>query len=460
MKFANTILEAIGNTPLVRLNRLPKQRGVETLILCKLEYMNPGGSMKDRIGLQMLEDAEREGKIKPGRTIIECTSGNTGVGLALAGLTKGYRCIFVMPDKMSREKIDALRAYGSEVIVTPTNVTPEDPRSYYSVARRLAKEIPNSWHPNQYDNPSNPRAHYKTTGPEIWAQTEGMLDAFVTGMGTCGTISGVGRYLRERKPEVKLVGIDPKGSMFYDKFHHDKVIPNPKTYLIEGIGEDFFPANMDLSLLSDVIQITDRDAYLMTRKLARQEGIFTGSSGGAAVWGAIEYCKKEKLGPEKVVVVLIPDSGQRYLSKAYSDQWLRENGIVDTSLEATAEELVGQKQAGMPRIVTVEPDNLAFEALQLMKRFGVSQIPVVRAGKSEGSVREDQFVEIYQKHKDPMNVRVREIMDGPFPEVGPEATLEDISKLLTRENPAVLVRTTDGGFGIVTKHDLIMQIAR
>jgi cystathionine beta-synthase len=273
-------------------------------------------------------------------------------------------------------------------------------------------------------------------------------------------MSGVGRYLREKKPSVELVGVDPKGSIFYEKFHEGRVNSQPKTYLIEGIGEDFFPKNWDPEILSDIIQIGDREAYLFTRKLARTEGIFTGSSGGSAVWGAIEYCRKEKLGPDKVVVVLIPDSGQRYLSKVYSDPWLREHGIVDTSFEATAGELVGQKGDGVPKLVTVEPENLAFEALQLMKRFGVSQIPVVRSGKSCGSVREDQFVDILRTHKDAMNVRVRDIMEPPFPEIVPETTLEEISKLLTRETPAVLVRGDAGLVGIVTKHDLIAQIAK
>ncbi|MBI3725297.1 pyridoxal-phosphate dependent enzyme [bacterium] len=460
MKFAESIIEAIGNTPLVRLNRLPKQRGVETTILCKLEYMNPGGSVKDRIGVSMLEWGEREGKIKPGGTIVECTSGNTGVGLALAALAKGYRCIFVMPDKMSREKIDVLRGYGAEVIVTPTAVAPEDPRSYYSVARRLAQEIPNAWNPNQYDNVANPKAHYETTGPEIWRDTDGKIDAFVCGIGTCGTITGVGRFLREKNKNVKLVGVDPKGSIFYDTFHYNKVVSQPKTYLIEGIGEDFFPKNWDKSMLSDVVQVVDKDAYIMQRKLARQEGIFTGSSGGAAVWGAIEYCKKEKLGPEHIVVTLIPDSGQRYLSKGFSEVWLKENGIVDASFEVSAHELVAKKQDGLPMMVAVEPESLAFEALQAMKRFGIGQIPVVKNGKSEGSVREDQFVDIFVKHRDPMNVRVKDIMVAPFPEVGPDASLEDISKLLTRENPAVIVRDPSGELGIITKHDLIAQIAR
>lgn len=460
MKYAETILDAIGNTPLVKLNKLPRQRGVEALVLCKLEYMNPGGSVKDRIGRVMLEDAEREGKIKPGGTIIECTSGNTGVGLALAALAKGYRCIFVMPDKMSREKIDVLRGYGAEVVVTPTNVTPEDPRSYYSVARRLAREIPNAWHPNQYDNPSNPKAHYLTTGPEVWRDTEGKLHAFICGIGTCGTIGGTGKYLREKNPEVKLVGIDPKGSIFHDKFHHGKVLSQPKTYLIEGIGEDFFPANWNQELLSDVIQVTDRDAYAMQRKLAKSEGIFTGSSGGAAVFGAFEYCKQEKLGPDKIVVVLIPDSGVRYLSKGFSDVWMKENGLLDTSFEVQATDLIAKKEDGLPKCVSVSPDDLLFEALQAMKQYGIGQLPVLRNGKNEGSVREDQFVDLFVKHRDPMNVRIREIMEAPFPEVAPDASLEDISKLFTRDNPAVLVRDGQGDLGIITKADLIAQIAR
>ena len=408
----------------------------------------------------MLEAAEREGKIKPGGTIIECTSGNTGVGLALAALVKGYRCIFVMPDKMSREKIDVLRGYGAEVVVTPTAVAPEDPRSYYSVARRLSHEIPNAWHPNQYDNPANPLAHYKSTGPEVWRDTDGKLHAFVCGIGTCGTITGTGKYLREKNPEVQLVGIDPKGSIFYDTYHFNKVLSQPKTYLIEGIGEDFFPANWNKEMLSDVIQVSDRDAYIMQRKLARQEGIFTGSSGGAAVFGTLEYCKKEKLSADKIVVVLIPDSGQRYLSKGFSEVWMRENGIIDSSFEVAASDLAAQKKGGIDKLVAVAPDDLVFEALQAMKKFGIGQLPVMREGKSVGSVREDQFVDLFVKHKDPMNIRVKDVMDLPFPEVSSDASLEEISKLLTRENPAVLVREASGAIGIITKFDLIAQIAR
>ena len=288
MKVAANITEAIGNTPLVRLNKLPAQWGVKAQIYVKMGYMNPGGSYKDRIGLQMLLDAEERGDLKPGGTIVECTSGNTGMGLALAAVAKGYRCIFVMPDKMSREKIDALRALGAEVIVTPTAVERDDPRSYYSVAARIKEETPGAWHANQYFNQSNPRAHYKTTGPEIWRDTDGKITAFVNGMGTGGCLSGVGKYLKEQNPDVQIVGVDPVGSMYYDKFHSDVDI-KPETYLVEGIGEDFYPSTMDISILDDVLRINDQQCFSAARKLARLEGIFSGGSTGAAVWGVREF---------------------------------------------------------------------------------------------------------------------------------------------------------------------------
>ena len=456
MRVCANICEAIGDTPLVRLNKLPAEWGVQAQILAKVEYMNPGGSFKDRIGLQMVLDAEARGDLKPGGTIVECTSGNTGLGLALAGITRGYKCIFVLPDKMSREKIDVLRAYGAEVVTCPTAVAREDPRSYYMVAERLAREIPGAWHPNQYYNPSNPTAHYLTTGPEIWRDTEGRIDVFVAGMGTGGSISGIGKFLKEKKPGVKIVGVDPEGSMYYDKFHRG-VDVEPHTYLVEGIGEDFYPSTMDLSLLDDCMRIDDRNCYVTARKLARTEGIFSGSSTGAAVWGALEYCKKNQLGPEKVVVVLVVDHGLRYLSKVYSEQWLRENGMLESEFGVSAVGLLRGKKAGAPKLVSIAPGASAADARRTMQEHGFDQLPVVEDGRAVGTVSEATLLELIVAHRDPKQVKVRDIMGAAPPQVGPDASMEEIAKLL-RTAPAVMVQTAAGEPGIVTKYDLVSYI--
>ena len=322
MDLHDTILDLVGNTPLVRLNKVTK--GLRATIFAKLENLNPGGSVKDRIGITMLDEAEEEGKVKPGTTIIEPTSGNTGVGLAMVAAVRGYKMIFVMPDKMSEEKRSLLRAYGARVVVTPTNVSPESSEHYTKVAEKLARETPNSFMPNQYENKANPEAHYKTTGPEIWRQTEGKLDVFVCGMGTGGTITGTGRYLKEKKKTLKIVGADPHGSIFYPRFHQEK--EEPHQYKVEGIGEDFMPGTMDLSIVDDVVQVSDKDAFQMARRLAREEGILVGGSGGTAVHAAIQVA--QKLNKNKMIVTLLPDSGRNYLSKLYSDEWMKEQGFV------------------------------------------------------------------------------------------------------------------------------------
>ncbi|MEX0662270.1 MAG: pyridoxal-phosphate dependent enzyme [Balneolaceae bacterium] len=323
----NSILEAIGNTPLVKLNKVVAD--LPLTVAAKVEYLNPGQSIKDRIALKMIEDAEEAGLIKPGGTIIEGTSGNTGMGLALAAAVKGYKCIFTTTDKQSQEKIDLLRALGAEVKVCPTNVEPEDPESYYSVAKRLSQEIPNSYYPNQYDNKSNTKAHYETTGPEIWEQTEGKITHYVAGMGTGGTISGVAKYLKEKNPDVKVIGVDSVGSVYRKyfetgEFHKSEIKP----YLTEGIGEDIIPGNVDFDLIDDVVQVNDKDAFTMTRSLAKKEGLFIGGSCGAAVFGALEYARKENLTKDDVMVVILPDSGTRYTSKIYNDEWMRENNFL------------------------------------------------------------------------------------------------------------------------------------
>src|SRR5262250_1172000 len=336
----NSILEAIGRTPLVRLNRITKD--IQAQVYVKADYINPGGSVKDRIGVTMIDQAEKKGLLKPGGTIIEGTSGNTGMGLALVAAVRGYKCVFTTTDKQSKEKVDLLKALGAEVIVCPTAVEPEDPRSYYSVAKKLAREIPNSYYPNQYDNPMNPEAHYLTTGPEIWEDSAGKITHFVCGLGTGGTISGAGKYLKEKNPGVKIVGVDPYGSLYYDFVKTGTTI-KAKTYVVEGIGEDFFPTTMNLKILDDIIQVNDEECFVVARRLAKLEGLFTGGSGGGCLSGALQLAKN--LGPNDFVVALLPDTGMRYLSKVYNDEWMRERGYVDTVVHITAAEVVKAKHA-------------------------------------------------------------------------------------------------------------------
>jgi cystathionine beta-synthase len=461
--FHENILSTIGNTPLVKLNRMAK--GLRCTVLAKLEYFNPGGSVKDRIGVAMIEDAERRGLLKPGGTIIEGTSGNTGIGLAIAAALKGYRCIFTVNDKQSQEKINALKAYGSEVVVCPTAVKPEDPRSYYSVAKRLSEEIPNSYYPYQYGNPANPKAHYDTTGPELWQQLDGKIDAFVAGMGTGGTISGVGKYLKERNPKVKIVGVDPEGSLYYDYFKTGRVPPDVlKVYKTEGIGEDFLPTTMDFSVVDDVVQVSDRDAMITTRQLARREGICAASSSGSAVFGALAWARRADLPESAVVVVLIPDTGMRALSKVYNDEWMREHRFLETRMDYTAAEIVERKgpPSKIPGLVAVAPESVILEAVALMKQYEISQIPVVSSGDVVGSVKEDRLIHLLIKDPGARSHPVREVMDEAFPVVDRDATIEEISNLLTKENPAVLVRDggPQAGFEILTKADLIRAIAK
>jgi cystathionine beta-synthase len=452
----NNILEAVGHTPLVRLNRIAKD--LKPQIYVKAEFMNPGGSVKDRIGLTMIDDAEKRGLLKPGGTIIEGTSGNTGMGLALVAAVRGYKCVFTTTDKQSKEKVDLLKALGAEVIVCPTAVEPEDPRSYYSVAKKLAREIPNSYYPNQYDNPMNPEAHYQTTGPEIWEDSEGKITHFVCGLGTGGTISGAGKYLKEKNPAIKIVGVDPYGSLYYDFVKTGTKI-KAKTYVVEGIGEDFFPTTMNLKILDDIIQVNDEECFVVARRLAKLEGLFTGGSGGGCMSSALRLAKN--LGPNDFVVALLPDTGMRYLSKVYNDEWMRERGYVDAVVQITAAEVVKAKHsAGKVReLVIARPYQTVFHALKSMQDQDISQIPVFEENTPIGTIYEDQILNLALQGKDLRKLVVREVMSNPLPQVPKSAPVERVTHILSHENPAVFVDMGNSHFEILTKYDLMSTVA-
>jgi cystathionine beta-synthase len=452
-----TILDLVGDTPLVRLQRVT--RDVAPTVLAKLEYLNPGGSVKDRIGLRMIEAAEREGLLRPGGTIVEPTSGNTGVGLAIAAALKGYRCIFVMPDKMSQEKISLLRAYGAEVIICPTAVEPESPESYYSVSDRLAEEIPGGFKPNQYANMANPRAHYETTGPEIWEQTGGDLDAVVIALGTGGTVSGVARYLKEQNPNVRVVGADPEGSIYSQP---DDVHP----YLVEGIGEDFYPTTMDLSLIDDFVTVSDRDSFLTARRMAREEGLLVGGSGGTAVHAALDVARE--YGPEATVVTLIPDGGRAYLSKFYDDTYMIEHGFVDRDRPApTVGELLAAKRGeghNVPDLVVIEASHKVGEAVELMQRYGISQIPVSRGDADSiadlvGSLHERGLLDRVFTSPDALNEGVAQAMQPPLRVVDAAETIDRVYADLTAGSPALVVADAGRPAGMLTRSDLLEYLA-
>ena len=450
----DSILEVIGNTPMVRLNRIG--RGLKPILLAKLEYLNPGGSVKDRIGIRMLEAAEQEGRIKPGGTVIEGTSGNTGMGLALAAAIKGYQCIFTMPDKMSQEKIDALRALGAEVIVTPTQVEHHDPRSYHSVALRLSREIPNSIFPNQYENPANTEAHYRTTGPEIWEQTEGKITHVVIGVGTGGTITGVARFLKEKNPAIRVIGADPVGSIFAEMFktgHKPQVQP----YKTEGIGQDELPENVDFSVIDEIHAIPDKDAFLLTRQLARYEGIFAGGSAGAAVCAALRSA--DRLTENDLMVVIIPDSGTRYLSKIYNDNWMRENQFLEPRVKVSAGQVVQDKQCWAEKLVFVPLGITIEQAVNLMREHDISQVPVIEGGEVVGSISETRILDILVSDPVAKLKPVAEYMERPFPVISDEASIEEIAHNIDHQTPAILVRCSTG-FDIITKSDLIFFLTK
>ncbi len=452
MNYAKNILETIGNTPLVKLNTIAKE--VDALVLAKVETFNPGNSVKDRMALKMVEDAEADGRLQPGGTIIEGTSGNTGMGLALAAVVKGYKCIFVTTDKQSKEKVDILKAVGAEVIVCPTDVAPDDARSYYSVSKRLGEETPNSWYVNQYDNPSNAIAHYEQTGPEIWEQTDGKVTHFVVGVGTGGTISGVGKYLKERNPNVKVWGVDTYGSVF-KKYHETGIFDENEIYpyITEGIGEDILPENVDFDIIDGFTKVTDKEAAIFTRKLAREEGIFVGNSAGSAIKGVLQL--KEHFKKDDVVVVLFHDHGSRYVGKMFNDDWMRDRGFLEEKM-TLAVDLI--KNHSTKPLITVKTEELVSHAIDRMRKYDISQIPVEDTNGFVGSVDESDLFRAYFQDKDIAEKPIKELMKSPFPIVAKNATIEQISKLLNKNNEAVLVDLGAGSYHIITKYDVINVI--
>ena len=456
MKYYDSIIDTIGNTPLVKLNSVSK--GLKGTVLAKVEYFNPGNSMKDRIAIKMIEDAEARGDLKPGGTIIEGTSGNTGMGLALGAIVKGYKCIFTLADKQSQEKIDILKAVGAEVIVCPTSVAPDDPRSYYSVAERLNAEIENSYYPNQYHNMSNTVAHYETTGPEIWQDTDGKITHYAAGVGTGGSMCGVSKYLKERNPEVVTIGIDTYGSVFKKyketgEFDETEIYP----YLTEGIGEDILPDNVDFSLIDHFVKVTDKDAAIMARRLSREEGMFAGWSCGSAVWGALEWAR-DHLKEDDVMVVILPDHGTRYLGKVYSDDWMKDHGFLEEREYRSAASIIS-KQGGEDALTTIDHDAKVSDAIALLTSVSISQLPVVDGENFVGSLSDTRL--LTQLIEDPSlrERQVHEVMEKPFQFVPVNSTLDVLSSMITRENPAVMVRDSKNRPRIITQHDLLESIA-
>ena len=453
MNYFNDVLESIGNTPLIRINKICKE--VKATVLAKVETTNPGNSVKDRMAVKMIEVAEKEGLLKPGGTVIEGTSGNTGMGLALACIVKGYKLVCVLNDKQSKEKMDILRAVGAEVIVCPTAVDPDDPRSYYSVSKRLAKETPNSWYVNQYDNLANRLAHYESTGPEIWEQTNGKITHFVVGVGTGGTISGVGKYLKEQNPAIKIWGIDTYGSVF-KKYHETGIFDENEiySYITEGIGEDILPENVDFDVIDGFEKVTDKDAAVYTRRMAREEGIFAGNSCGAAVKGLIQL--KEHFKKDDVVVVLLHDSGSRYVGKMYNDDWMRERGFLEKKV-VTAGDLVNGHE-NKP-LVSVFAEELVSHAIGKMRKFGISQIPVLKDNKFVGSVDDSAIYQALVDRPELSDSPISSIMGPVFPIVKNGASVDELCKLINKSTPAVLVERADGSHHIVTRYDIISAMS-
>lgn len=450
MKYCQSILETIGNTPLVQIKKILP--GIKATVLIKVETFNPGNSIKDRMALKMLLDAEANGDIKPGGTIIECTSGNTGMGLAIAAAVKGYKCIFTTTDKQSKEKIDLLKALGAEVIVCPTNVHPDDPGSYYSVARRVSTEIPNSFWFNQYDNLSNRLAHYESTGPEIWNQTEGKVTHIITGVGTGGTISGTAKFLKEQNKNIKVWGIDTYGSVF-KKYHETGIFDEQEIYpyITEGIGEDILPKNVDFSLIDHFEKVTDKDGALMARKIAREEGMLLGYSAGSAVAGLWQM--REQLKEEDVVVVIIHDHGSRYVGKIYNDDWMRERGFLESELRA--KDILARKST--KDFKSISPDATIHEVLKMMRDFDISQLPVREKEEWVGTIGEQQVISALSENPQ-QNISIREMMAPALPVVSEDITVTQLSKIISRQTPAVIVKRTAGDFQIISQFDLIQSL--
>lgn len=448
----NSIIETIGNTPMIRLNNLNK--GIKGTILVKVEYFNPGNSTKDRMALKMVEDAEKAGLLKPGGTIIEGTSGNTGMGLALAAIAKGYRCIFTMADKQSQEKINILKAVGADVIVCPTNVEPEDPRSYYSVAKKLNKEIPNSFYPNQYDNQSNASAHFESTGPEIWNQTGGKITHYVATVGTGGSMCGTSRYLKSQNKEIVSVGVDTYGSVFKKyketgEFDRNEIYP----YLTEGFGEDILPKNVNFDVIDTFIKVTDKDGAIMARRLSKEEGLFVGWSSGSAVHGAFEYAK-DNLKEGDLMVILLPDHGTRYLNKVYNDNWMKDHGFLEERTYATAKKIITERN-GHDSLFTVSKNSAVGDAISILSKEGIDQVPVVENDEFVGSITASRLLE--KVIQDPSITRkpVGEVMDAPMTFVAMDSTLDVLSSLLNKSNKALLVRDDADKVHIITQHDIL-----
>ncbi len=441
--YCATALDAIGHTPLVRLNKVVD--GAPCLVLAKVEYMNPGGSVKDRPSLEMLNAAENAGLLKPGGTIVEPTSGNTGSGLAMAAAIRGYRCILVMPDKMSKEKIDLLRAYGAEVVVTPTNVPADSPESYYGVANRLASEIPGAFQPNQFHNHHNPDAHYHTTGPEIWEQTNGTITHLVAGIGTGGTISGTARFLKEKNPKIHVVGADPEGSIYSGD--------TPRSYAVEGIGMNYLPETVDLKVIDEMVRVPDRDSFLMARRITREEGLLVGGSSGTA---AVAACKLAATLPaDAVVVVILPDSGRGYMSKIFNDEWMIANGfLAEGKRRSTVGDLLRSKTP-LPPMITLREDDTVKAALDLLRKFEISQIPVIREHEQVGSINDVAVMQAVFDRADILHQPVREVMSRPFPTLEQFEEIDRAYKLLTLANPAIVVTDDGEPIGVVTRQDII-----
>jgi cystathionine beta-synthase len=453
MEIKNNILETIGNTPLIRLNKITKD--LPCTVAAKVDYFNPGNSIKDRMAVKMVEVAEKEGKLKPGGTIIECTSGNTGMGLALAAVVKGYKCIFTTTDKQSKEKMDILKAVGAEVIVCPTNVEPDDPRSYYSVARRLAKEIPNSFHANQYDNLANRLAHYESTGPEIWNQTDGKVTHLICTAGTGGTVTGTAMFLKEKNPDIQVWAIDVYGSLLTKYFRTGEVDMNEvHPYISEGFGEDFVPDNYDMSVIDHFEQVTDKDGAIMARRLAKEEGIFCGYSAGSCIQGLLQL--KDRLKKGDLVVCIFHDHGSRYVAKVYNDQWMMERGFLDVK---TFKDIVNGRHA-KHKLVTIQTSQTVADAVDMMKKYDIENIPVMNGNGPVGAISENGLFQKIFSNPDIKNELVEKVMERPYPLVEFNTPVEKLSTLINKENGAVLSKDEAGNYHIVTKYDVIQALGK